>query len=59
MKITATLHVELPSNEVALLSLFVSEVAEELQTLGKPCGRLHGYKAKALYELRRAVGGLH
>ena len=38
MKI-ADIDVELPSSKVALLSLFVSEVAEELQTLGKPCGR--------------------
>ena len=41
---------------------YVFEVAEELQTLVKPCGQvvgdLIGYIAKALYELRRAVGGL-
>ena len=30
---------ELPYSEVALLELFVSEVAVELKALGKPCGR--------------------
>ena len=30
---------EPPSSEVALLPFLVSALAEELQTLGKPCGR--------------------
>ena len=43
---TPTSHMELPYSEVALLELFVSEVAVELKALGKPCGRLNCYKAK-------------
>lgn len=50
------LHVELSSSGIALPLLFVNEVAEEQQTLGKTCGDLVGYKAIATYELRSAAG---
>ena len=48
-----TLHVELPSNEVALLPLFVFEVTQELGV--SLVGGFIGYKDKALYEIRRAM----
>ena len=52
-----TLHVELTSSKVALLPLFVSEVVEELQTLGILVGDFDGFKAnsKATYKLRRGT----
>ena len=47
---------ELPSSEIALLPFFGSEVAEELQTLGKA---LWGTSMVTKLKPRMAVDGLH